>query len=410
MITRLDLDQRVREWGLRDDVVEKDYVLGWLLWGIGSDEDLSGGWIFKGGTCLKKCYIETYRFSEDLDFTIIPGAAVMPDALGAVFTKILGRIHDESGIDFGSRAPTFRLRPSGSDVEGKVYYRGPRGAPTDATVKLDLNAAEQLARPAVPRSIAHGYPDTLPAPATVMCYSLEELFAEKLRAMGERGRPRDLYDIINLFRREDMQADPAEIRALLTEKCAAKGVPVPTLAGIQGSPHRAELETEWASMLGHQLPQLPPFAAIWEELPALFTWLEGRAVRPRLPQVPVPEAIDATWAIPRTMAVWGVGFPIEAIRFAASNRLCVELGYGGTVRVVEPYSFRRTRAADILLYAVKSESGEVRGYRIDRIQSARVSARSFVPRFQVEIGSAGPFNAPPTARRKPGSSHRRVRR
>jgi len=35
MISRFDLDQRVREWGLRDDVVEKDYVIGWLLWGIG---------------------------------------------------------------------------------------------------------------------------------------------------------------------------------------------------------------------------------------------------------------------------------------------------------------------------------------------------------------------------------------
>jgi predicted nucleotidyltransferase component of viral defense system len=65
VITRAVLDERVREWGLRDDVVEKDYVLGWLLWGIGSNESLGASWVFKGGTCLKKCYIETYRFSED---------------------------------------------------------------------------------------------------------------------------------------------------------------------------------------------------------------------------------------------------------------------------------------------------------------------------------------------------------
>jgi len=30
-------------------------------------------WAFKGGTCLKKCYFETYRFSEDLDFTLTEG-------------------------------------------------------------------------------------------------------------------------------------------------------------------------------------------------------------------------------------------------------------------------------------------------------------------------------------------------
>jgi hypothetical protein len=36
MITRADIEERVREWGLSEDVVEKDYVIGWLLWGIGS--------------------------------------------------------------------------------------------------------------------------------------------------------------------------------------------------------------------------------------------------------------------------------------------------------------------------------------------------------------------------------------
>ena len=71
MITRADIDDRVRLWGLREDVVEKDYVLGWVLWGIGTDQQLDRSWVFKGGTCLKKCYIETYRLSEDLDFTVL---------------------------------------------------------------------------------------------------------------------------------------------------------------------------------------------------------------------------------------------------------------------------------------------------------------------------------------------------
>ena len=54
-------------------MIEKDYVIGWVLWGIGSDPSLSTSWVFKGGTCLRKCYVETYRFSEDLDFTVLPG-------------------------------------------------------------------------------------------------------------------------------------------------------------------------------------------------------------------------------------------------------------------------------------------------------------------------------------------------
>jgi predicted nucleotidyltransferase component of viral defense system len=42
-----------KELGLAPNVVEKDYVLGWLLAGIGHHEELSASWIFKGGTCLK---------------------------------------------------------------------------------------------------------------------------------------------------------------------------------------------------------------------------------------------------------------------------------------------------------------------------------------------------------------------
>jgi len=68
MISHEDIKNLVSEWSLREDIIEKDYVIGWVLWGIGSDPNLSHKWVFKGGTCIKKCYIETYRFSEDLDF------------------------------------------------------------------------------------------------------------------------------------------------------------------------------------------------------------------------------------------------------------------------------------------------------------------------------------------------------
>ena len=73
MIARTELNERIREWSIREDVIEKDYVIGWVLWGIGADPALSASWAFKGGTCLKKCYVETFRFSEDLDFTLLPG-------------------------------------------------------------------------------------------------------------------------------------------------------------------------------------------------------------------------------------------------------------------------------------------------------------------------------------------------
>ena len=111
MISRLAIEERVREWGLREDVVEKDYVLGWVLWGIGAHPSLSVSWAFKGGTCLKKCYIETYRFSEDLDFTVLPGGPILQAELDPIFRELLQNVAKESGIVFSGRPPLFTTRP-----------------------------------------------------------------------------------------------------------------------------------------------------------------------------------------------------------------------------------------------------------------------------------------------------------
>ncbi len=54
MISRADIDERVRRWEFREDVVEKDYVFGWVLWGIGTEPWFHDTWVFNGATCLKK--------------------------------------------------------------------------------------------------------------------------------------------------------------------------------------------------------------------------------------------------------------------------------------------------------------------------------------------------------------------
>lgn len=59
MIARADIVERVAEWQLTEQVIEKDYVLGWLLWGIGTDPTLSSQWVFKGGTCLGREFAHT---------------------------------------------------------------------------------------------------------------------------------------------------------------------------------------------------------------------------------------------------------------------------------------------------------------------------------------------------------------
>ena len=386
----------VTEWRLREDVIEKDYAIGWVLWGIGADEELQNSWVFKGGTCLKKSFLETYRFSEDLDFTVLPHKErLAPENVAGQLARVASRVYEASGVDFLVRPPRIGQYGSGQYLQGRLYYRGPRNSPTPASIKLDLNSAERVVRPTVLRPISHPYSDALPPPGEVRCYGFEEVFAEKIRAMAERVRPRDLYDIVNLYRRPDLGSEPALIREVLAEKCAVKQIAVPTFASIEASPLVRELVGEWKNMLAHQLPELPPFEQFWQELRSLFEWLEGSLVRPVPTALAFAKNEAHVWSPPSTIWQWGVGTPVEAIRFAAANHLCVELGYKGTTRLVEPYALRQTKAGDIILKAVRVDNGETRSYRIDRMESAKATTDAFTPRYQIDFNRGGPIEMPP---------------
>ena len=205
--------------------------------------------------------------------------------------------------------------------------------------------------------------------------------------MGERSRPRGLYDIIMLFRGGDLLPQAGLIWPAYVEKCESKGLEVFTSEAIQGSPFRVELEGEWANMLAHQLPALPPFGHLWAELAPLFEWLEGEATPPLLTPIPVEEDIDTSWSPPDTDGVWRQGIPLQMVRFASANHLCVELGTQDGPRLVEPYTLKRTLSGQLVLYTVESDTGEVRSYIVDEIHNVRMTSLPFKPRFAVEVAS-----------------------
>ena len=97
MISKEEIIAIADETGLTPNVVEKDYVLGWVLAAINKQEVLRDSWAFKGGTCLKKCYFETYRFSEDLDFTVLEEKYLERDFLTKQFTSISEWLYENVG-------------------------------------------------------------------------------------------------------------------------------------------------------------------------------------------------------------------------------------------------------------------------------------------------------------------------
>jgi predicted nucleotidyltransferase component of viral defense system len=378
------------EWSLDVGVIEKDYVLGWLLASIANHPQLASTWMFKGGTCLRKCYYETYRFSEDLDFTVVNDGPEVPEDLVPIFRAIGDWLREEAGIDVVVDDTSFRRRQNlrgNPTTQARIAYRGPNTPRQLPKVKVDITSDEVVVEQAVFRAIGHQYSDTLPGDG-VVCYSLIELFGEKLRALSERCRPRDLYDVVHMHRHPDLLGQAPMVAAVLAQKCAHAGIDVPTAETIRTSPYRDEIEREWGSMLGHQLPALPPFGDFWATLDEIFGWLAGDVTLVVPPRAERAD-LDPAWVAPTAITSWRRGFPFELIRYAGANRLKVDIDYRAEdgrqgPRRVEPYSLRRTRDGNLILFVV-NDRGQLRGYRVDRIAGVRPTDETFRPSFLVEF-------------------------
>jgi hypothetical protein len=154
-------------------------------------------------------------------------------------------------------------------------------------------------------------------------------------------------------------------------------------------------------MLRHQLPSLPDLDAFWAALPEFFAWLAGG-------QAPIVPAAYRGGSGERIIRDRVLSLPvsterqsyIEVIRFAAANRLLVDIRYrdaegNRSTRTVEPYSLAETTAGDILLHTHDRTRNAHGSLRIDRIEGATVTNQSFVPRYAIELSPQGPVRVTP---------------
>ncbi|MGB3742239.1 MAG: nucleotidyl transferase AbiEii/AbiGii toxin family protein [Castellaniella sp.] len=196
-----------------ESVIERDYVLAWFLTGL-ANHPLREVLAFKGGTALRRCWFPDYRFSEDLDFTLI--RPITLEEILAGLDEIFAAISADTGLQIAfdrsdrhshQNSHTFYLR-----------YQGPLPAEND--VKVDVTINEVLCFPLQDRPVHRTYDgfDDLPVGPTVKVYAIEEIVIEKLLAPSDRARnePRDLYDLWYLLDSADLRI--AEMRPELNAK------------------------------------------------------------------------------------------------------------------------------------------------------------------------------------------------
>ena len=123
MIDKYEILKTAKMLGLQPTTVEKDYVLGWVLMAIQEHSECQGKWIFKGGTCLKKCFFDNYRFSEDLDFTIMAQDFIKEALMKKILKDAGDWVYEQSGIEFPEKHISVDLykNPHGVfSIEGKL--------------------------------------------------------------------------------------------------------------------------------------------------------------------------------------------------------------------------------------------------------------------------------------------------
>ena len=80
----------------RKDLLEKDIIIQKLLLDLFKDDFFSKNLVFKGGTCLIKCYMGYYRFSEDIDFTWMD-QSIFKDKSQKEIRRIISKLKDKIG-------------------------------------------------------------------------------------------------------------------------------------------------------------------------------------------------------------------------------------------------------------------------------------------------------------------------
>ena len=396
MIPKAEILAAAKFQELLPTTVQKDYVLGWLLRSIAEHPALSE-WAFKGGTCLKKCFFETYRFSEDLDFTIPKDQKLSLEQLRSHLDTVAGWIESRSGLTFPREYWKIEeyKNPHGKDsYEVRIPYAGPIGQPAKSLqkVKFDLTQDELLVDGPQKRTVHHGYTDAANPPPMVLCYTIDEILAEKTRALVQRnGRSRDVYDVVNISRNFRDSINPERAREIASRKFQFRNLPPPTDNRIMEAIDEGVLKANWQQELAHQINVLAPVETFLADLrDSIAWWLQPETAKPRLQPMPQAQGRSA----PRVLfpsTTWQAGpDAMDRIRYAAHNRLCAIVTYHGSSRLVEPYSLRHPSTGNLNLHVWEVEkngtpSNQHKQFKTLEIESAEVSNRPFIPKWEVEL-------------------------
>lgn len=292
--TELPLRQRLQQiqkikrvnW----EVIELDYTLSWVLAAVGKEHEISENLIFKGGTCLKKCYFgSNYRYSQDLDFTT-KDPSISDQKLDEYVTRIITLATQLTGefnnrIDFVSEPyrekQTHKFNQKCYILRAQLPWHG---RPL-TKIKLEISRDEKIVTIPNKASILHEYGEVLPQ--QIFTYTLEEIMAEKYRAILQnqerlkerqwiRSRVRDFYDLWCILTKFDHVLKKDNFPEIFKEKCSIKNIKFDSTKQFFGEQnYLSKIQKDWGEFLALLVTELPDFDQLILQLAQLTKQLFG---------------------------------------------------------------------------------------------------------------------------------------
>lgn len=387
MITKQEIDSKAKEFEIFPANVERDYVFGWILFGMFTASTLKDVIFLKGGNALRKGYFANTRFSLDLDFGIPHdiSQAILLDEIN----KICDFIKDKSGVVFIKNDNKLEEKFTASDTpipdlkvyEARVYFKDFYGNQDSVRIKIsmDITRFDKTILPLQEVDLIHPYSDSEDVKCKIRCMKLEEIIATKLKCLLQRQHAPDLFDYVYSIKLLGGELNREEVASTLVKKtifgknpCVLKNILMKTSFDyfrvcwsktLVCAKHVVIDVNEAINSFIGDLDNL--FSAYPDNGYGQFTFFK--------PEFRLP------------------------IMEAGRTHTLLKMRYNGADRIIEPYSLKYLQKKDgsekEYFYAYNRDGGSnppgIRGFIPAGVESIENTEEKFNPRHHIELCKAG---------------------
>ncbi|MFA4880716.1 MAG: nucleotidyl transferase AbiEii/AbiGii toxin family protein [Candidatus Doudnabacteria bacterium] len=387
MIQKDEIESKAKEFEIHEANVERDYVFGWLIFGIFTTSNLKETIFLKGGNALRKGYFKNTRFSSDLDFGI-PND-IEKNVLLDEINKVCDFIQEKAGVSFvkddnkieekflASEAPIPDLRV----YEARIYFKDFYGRSDYIKIRIsmDITRFDKVLLPLQTVRLIHPYSDANEVACEIRCMKLEEIIATKLKCLLQRQHPPDLFDYVYSVKLLGGELNKEEVVKAFVQK---------TIFGR--NPHVLK-------NILHKTP-FDYFKKYWDKTVVCakeFIFGVDEAITIFLSDI---ESLFGIYPDNGFMQFAYFGPELRVpIMEAGRKQTLLKIRYKGADRIVEPYSLKYLQRKDGVereyFYVYNRSGGEnkpgVRCFIAERIESIENTEEKFAPQYPIELSKAG---------------------